>query len=341
MRAIESLCRILFALAVAGGMSACASLGPSRMGVDRDAYLQHLRETDKQQLLANIVGMQQGDAPVFLTVTSVISQYTREGSATANATLAPASDSDGGGLSGSITLRETPTITYTPLSGENLSRSVLSPMSPAALMGMVQSGWAVDTLFLVAVRSINGVRNNADAQLFSQQHDDQFQQVIAALRRLQVSSAMAIRMHQKDHSFTAQARIRPTLNASEHADLAYLRQTLGLEASDGDFRISFGEYAEGAQELAISTRSVFEILSELGTGLTGQGTAVDPPLLVIHQGKRAPAQSYVAINYGGHWYWIDRDDQRSKQNFLIAQVLMYLTQSGQAAGAPLLTVPAG
>lgn len=320
---------------------ACSSIGPARMGVDRDAYLQHLRQTDKQQLLANIVGMHKGDAPVFLTVTSVISQYTRESSLEGRAAVNPAVDSDAGSIAGAITLRETPTITYTPLAGESLAKSVLAPMSPAALMGMVQSGWAIDSLFRVAVRSINGIRNSAQSPIFFQQSDDDFERVLDALRRLQASSALSIRVHQQEHSFTAQARLRPQLTDSERADLAFLQRTLGVSPGPEDISIAFGEYAQGSRELAISTRSVFEVIAELGAALSEDAPRQALPPIVIHHAAKPARDAYVSIRYGDGWYWIDGGDTRSQQNFMIAQVLMYLTQSGQAPGAPLLTVPAG
>ena len=74
-------------------------------------------------------------------------------------------------LSGQALLRETPTVTYTPLTGNRFVRSVLEPMPPQVLLGMVGAGWAVDSLFRFSVRSINGVRNESRAPLFAQGGD--------------------------------------------------------------------------------------------------------------------------------------------------------------------------
>ena len=65
------------------------SIRPQRLGIDRADCADHLRETNKEQLLLNIVALRYGDAPLFLEVSSVISHYTREGSASASARIDP------------------------------------------------------------------------------------------------------------------------------------------------------------------------------------------------------------------------------------------------------------
>lgn len=336
---------LLAALTV--GLAACTSLGPERVGIDRSDYAQRLRDSEKEQLLSNIVALRYGDAPLFLNVTSVISQYTRESSGRLDVAINPPPDDAGGGASGSVLLRETPTVTYTPLSGERFSRHLLAPMSPASVLSMMEAGWASDMLLRLSARSINGVSNDSRAPLFEHQADPDFEDVLAALRRLQRTEALSIRVRQQDNVFVALARVRPHLNEVETRDLDYIRQRLNLKSQDGTLRIAFGSYPTAQDELAIATRSMFEVLVELSrcVDLTDAEATPMPAcpasMMRIHSGSERPERSHVAVHYHDRWFWIDRDDTTSKQMFLLAQVLMSLTDTGSGQTAPMVTLPAG
>ena len=83
-------------------LAGCAGLGPARVGIDRTDYTERLRQSEKEQLLTNIVALRYGDPPMFLGVSSVISQYTRESSGELHAAISPAVDNDGGSIGGAI-----------------------------------------------------------------------------------------------------------------------------------------------------------------------------------------------------------------------------------------------
>ena len=48
------------------GLSGCTNIGVQRIGIDRSDYTARLRESNKEQLLLNIVAIRYGDAPLFL-----------------------------------------------------------------------------------------------------------------------------------------------------------------------------------------------------------------------------------------------------------------------------------
>ncbi|WP_139181729.1 hypothetical protein [Edaphosphingomonas haloaromaticamans] len=344
------------ALLVAAALGGCASIGPQRMGIDRSDYATHLRETNKEQLLLNIVAMRYGDAPLFLEVSSVISQYTREGSLHADIALGPPVDEADGGIGGSVLLRETPTITYTPLAGDRFARSLLSPIPPAALLGMIESGWSADILFKLATRSINGISNGGRDPLFAHTADSDFDRVIAVMGRLQRNRALQLHVeHEDGRKFSASARISPTLSDDEKADIDYLVRTLKLPGDRrGEFGIAFGAAQIAPDQLTIGTRSMFEIFAEMAQGVEvpagdDDGRAGTPvadagapsALVAIHSGSRKPADAHVAVRYRGRWFWIDGKDAASKRMFLLAQILLSLNDTSGGASAPLVTIPTG
>ncbi|AKC86244.1 hypothetical protein [Pseudoxanthomonas suwonensis] len=324
-------------------LAGCAGLGPTRVGIDRMDYTERLRESEKEQLLSNIVALRYGDAPMFLGVSSVISQYTRESSGELTAALSPGTGNDAGSVGGAVVLRETPTVTYTPVTGDRFSRHLLAPLPPAAVLAMMEAGWASDLLFPLAVRSVNGVGNTSRAPLFEQKADDDFAEVVAVLRRLQRTQALAVRVRQKEETFSALARVRPALTAQEEADLQYLSERLGIRRGVGELRVVFATYPHDTDELAIATRSMFEILMELAQGVEVEGVPVspEPSLVRIRSGIAAPADAHVAAQFRGRWYWIDGHDEASKQMFLITQVMLSIADTGGGAGSPLVTIPAG
>ena len=335
----------------------CSSMGPERMGIDRSDYAAHLRETNKDQMLLNIVAMRYGDAPLFLEVSSVISQYTREGSVSASVPISPpVGNTDTAGVGGNVLLRETPTITYAPLTGDRFARSMLSPIAPASLLGLIESGWAIEYVFPVVVRSINGVSNGSRNPLFAHSADPEFDDVVAAMARVQRSRALVLHVERgPEAQFSAKASLSPAPSEQDRADLAYLVRALNLPGDGrGEFKVAFGDGQIAPDTLTLGTRSMFEIFSEMAQGvevpardangrtITTSADAGDaPPLIRIRSGPERPADAHTAIRYRGTWFWIDGTDEQSKRMFLIAQIILSLNDTSGGANAPLVTIPTG
>ena len=62
-------------LLILAGLNGCASIGPGTMARDRFDYTTAISDSWKAQMLLNVVKLRYADAPVFLDVASVISQY--------------------------------------------------------------------------------------------------------------------------------------------------------------------------------------------------------------------------------------------------------------------------
>lgn len=340
--------RLEFAAALAGmtlALGGCANLGARRLPDDRVDFNEALRESDTALILTNVVAVRFGESPSFLSVGSIVSQYERNGFFNPIVRVPPYGGDPAATLSGQAFLRETPTITFTPVIGEKFVRSVLEPMPPQTLLKMVEAGWAVDSLFRFAVRSINGVRNESRAPLFAQGGDPEFEQALGALRRLQRDNKLSIRVVKHDKTFAAHAHVNGELSVADNADLALVRRALrmGSAAFNGEVTIAEAGAAETPNELAIATRSMMEVLQimSLGVDVTGDGR-FDPAAPVrVHSGPKRPEGVYAAIRRGGRWYWIASDDTASQRAVMLAEVLMVVNAQGEGQTAPLITVPAG
>ena len=75
-------------------------------------------------------------------------------------------------------------------------------------------------------------------------------------------------------------------------------------------------------------------------GLLKAGDAPRAASIVrIRSGTEMPADSYAAVPYKGHWYWIDDNDIASKRMFTFLLILSSLAETGQGLAAPVVTVP--
>ena len=73
---------------------------------------------------------------------------------------------------------------------------------------------------------------------------------------------------------------------------------------------------------------------------SGTPEAQDPALLNMFSGESQPQDAYVAIPYGGRWFWIANTDIRSKYTFGMVMLLFSISDTGVRGNAPVVTVPA-
>jgi hypothetical protein len=63
-------------------------------------------------------------------------------------------------------------------------------------------------------------------------------------------------------------------------------------------------------------------------------------LINIRSSSSKPADSFAAIDYRGHWFWIDDRDLKSKRVFAFMMMLFTLADTGEKENLPLITIPA-
>jgi hypothetical protein len=100
-------------------LSGCAGIGPPTLTRDRFDYNAAISDSWKQQMLINLVKIRYGDTPVFLDITSVISQYVFAGGLNVGFGWANTGgvESNTQSLGANANYIDRPTITYTPPSG--------------------------------------------------------------------------------------------------------------------------------------------------------------------------------------------------------------------------------
>ena len=126
-----------------------------------------------------------------------------------------------------------------------------------------------------------------------------------------------------------------------------------------EFSVVYGSVAANDKEIALLTRSVLEIITDLSSYIDVPAANVEqkrtfptpapevvngvplPGLIRIFSSPQKPDDAFASVPYGQDWYWIDDKDFPSKRLFSFIMFLFTLTDTGDRQGAPVITVPAG
>jgi hypothetical protein len=339
---------VLALLALAG----CASVSPQHINTDRMDYGQVVADSWKRQTLLNVVRLRYSDAPVFLDVSSIINSYSVGGKGNVGFTQQTRPDPNIFEIGAEGNWSNTPTVTYQPLMGDRFTKSLLQPIPPSAVFQLLQGGWPANLVLSTTVGSINGLRNNFAGVAA----EPGFDELALAMTRIQRTGGLGIRVEARKDGSAIVAVIRRAESGTElGADSRRIRELLGLEEGISEFEIAYGLVPKNNHEVALLSRSMLEIMLQLGFGidlpaghatdghaLPGQrqpGEAEAKPLVHIHSGAAAPADAYAAVPYKGYWYWIDDTDIASKRTFTFLMILFSLAETGQTTAAPVVTVP--
>lgn len=146
-------------LAAACCLMAAGCMGSWAIRGTRLHYNQSFSSTASQEMLLNIVRMRYGESPTFLDL-PMINSVTE---AKVDGAGGQISDSPAQGfLGGDFGLRDEPTLSYQPRSGDNLAESMIQAFTAEMLLD-IPPGDDTRTFLLVFVDSINGVRNSPTA----------------------------------------------------------------------------------------------------------------------------------------------------------------------------------
>ena len=340
------------ALGIVGlvALAGCGKLGPKTIVRDRFSYNAALAESWKNQLLQNVVRIRYADMPIYLEVISVVSQYEIKGKASVRGgILAPVA------VSGGYT--ERPTMSYAPLKGQKFSRSLMTPLPPRAILHLIEVGWPAEFILDLAVQAVNGIYNRAGGALVPHPADPEFTTLLELLASVQQSGVLVLQVEQHEGKEELVLMFRKHPDSKVEAEIASIMQILRLDPDMRRFRVSAGVCSTESNELKFQTRSILMMMYALAMGVevpsahsvdtihdavpSAGKSAESISHARIRSGKAPPEDPYAAIQYRGHWFWIDNQDVQSKRAFSLIQLLMNLAEGDTVKDAPVLTLPTG
>lgn len=352
--------------------SGCATgLGPKAIRSERPDYNRQIVRSSDAELLLNLVRLRYNDSTLFFTLGGVVAQYSYDASLNAGGTAGggnPASATVGTGLAYS----EKPTITYTPLTGEQFATRMLSPVDLDAIMLFGQGGWSAERLLLVTVQRMNDVYNAPTAGGPTPRRPpdyEAFADLAERLERLVTARLAGFNWEKKENESQPPGRhprfwIHQPANPRSPlaADVAAVHRALGLEPGRDEFVLTAYPYDRQPTEVGVRCRSLLSVLYALSQAVevpvpdvqAGLVAVTEEPdgrpfdwakimrkVLTIHSQESKPENAYVAVQYRGWWFYIADDDPSSKATFSLLNILFSLQSETGAGKSPLLTLPIG
>ncbi len=338
----------LTAVSLALFLISCTSMGPRTIPPDGFNYNQRIADQENEQMLLNIVRLRYLEIPKFLNVASVISQYSRSASAGAGGDFISVRSLRANAGAG---WADRPTITYTPMSGQAFAQSLLTPLPPAVIFFLIQSGWSAERLMRLTNSMINGIHNELGTPGERRQGDPEFRELLDVLHQLQRGGALGMHFNgdwpkvDVDIVLPAEPRTDSIRQAANR-----FKEILSLDANEHVFPIQYGVVVEEPNHIMVQTHSILEMLSNISWYIDVPEEHVtegrtystffpdDPDLIHIRVSRDKPSGAYLAIAYRDHWYYIDDRDAKSKNTFAVMQILMSMANDGSGSVGPLISI---
>ena len=334
----------------------CRSIGPGTVSRDRLDYSQSIANSWKHQTLLNLVRLRYSDTPIFLEVGQIVSGYTLETSVDVSGEIARVGAGDtflGLGASGKYTDR--PTITYTPLTGDEFVSDLMRPIPINNVFGLLLAGSDADFVLELGVSRLNGLKNASVKHDQSHPADPKFLEAIKLLRQIQEADALELNpsTNGAPNAVMELVFLEKDVPEETRSQIRELKRLLNLEASRNEYTVVPGLRRGAEGTLTVSSRSVLQIMvalsgmvdvpqEDVDAGRTFASFDVAPGaerLLRIHSTNAAPTDAYAAVRYRHRWFWVDDRDWLSKRTLSTIQLLFSLANPSRQQHLPLITIP--
>jgi hypothetical protein len=120
---------------------------------------------------------------------------------------------------------------------------------------------------MMTTRAINGTYDRSGIGARAREADQNFYPLLDVLRRLQTSGAVSIRLEKRGPEEVGVLTLNGKRSAEAAQDLDEVRRILNVTAdASGEVVVSFGLLPRSANQIALLTRSMVEILLEVHRG---------------------------------------------------------------------------
>ena len=342
-------------------LDGCSSIGPATVVHDRMDYASSIGNSWKEQTLLNIVKLRYADMPIFLEVAQVIAGYQLQsalsGSFTAgnfnSSMIGPFAATGAATAAGTFTDR--PTVVYSPLTGVDFLKRLMTPIPPNSVLFVLQAGYSAARVMPIMLDSINGLANGSNR--LQRPPDPRFTRLVKLVGEAQLADTIELRIETKEGGEGSLVVFPPRKDPAAIARRREFTSLLGLKPDLQQLKVRYGAYSAKNDEIDMKTRSMLEIMLEYASAVqvpqvdvaegkaapgavnTQQAIWGGPPMRVL-VGDAAPKDVYAAVPYEGRWYWIANTDIESKTTFGIVMLLFSISETGIKGAAPVVTIPA-
>ena len=340
----------------------CAKLGPTTLKSERSNYNLAVQRTNDEELLLNLARLKYRDTPFFMEVSSVASQFTLSTSANASTTL------ESGlkglfGLGGSVGMIERPTVTYSPLQGDQFIQRVLSPLPLKTITLLYHSGWSIERIFQLCFQRMNNIKNAPGASGPTPKNAPQFKKFLEAIKYLrELQTQDVLNLSYNNESSSPQIILHITDEGKNLKAAQNFSRLLNLEPGLERYFISFTQKQNGFGEIKVVTRSLLGVLFYLSQGVeappqdvnAGKVTKtlrksgevfdwkeVTGEILRVRSQSKRPENAALRVFYRGTWFFIKDSDLKSKSTFSLLSQIFSLQAGKIKDNSPVLTLGVG
>jgi hypothetical protein len=181
---IRGIRRVLAGLPIIAMTTLGCQLGPGRLQVASFHYSDAVRIAQAEELLVNLVRLRYRDGPLFLSVTSISTQFEFNAGLGVGGSSSWSPGSNSVGADAGLSYAEKPTISFSIMGGEKFQEKILKPLEVADISLLVQSGWRGDRVLQLTVENLNGLRNAPRASGPTPDVEPEYQRFLEATRLL-------------------------------------------------------------------------------------------------------------------------------------------------------------
>ncbi len=357
-------------------ITGCTDLGPRQLPIYQYNYNNSLNYGLNQELLLNMVRLAYDDTPYFLTVSSISAQMELSVSAAGNVTASRNSPNYSGSLDTysagpGVSYTQRPTISYTPMQGDEFTRRMLQPIDIDDLDNF--STWSIQRTLRVIVQSVgplyNAENSTRPASHIAPTNYQQFMDFALFIRILQQkfkvyiyivgvpNKADIIKNSRNSQGLAFEAAFKDMKDPNTRKVFALL----GVPTTyDNIIFVASNHSGVKGNVVNIQTRSFLGVLYYLSKGVdippehikagfvdltrNPDGTVFDwqkvtDGMIHIHYSKSMPRNAAITIYYHDYWFYIAENDNDSKKTFAMLSQLYALLSKDVSGNKPVLTLP--
>jgi len=255
---------------------------------------------------------------------------------------------------------ERPTITYSPLAGQEFTQQLLTPIPDELIFSLVQSGWPPDQLLMMSLERINHLVNIPFSSMPSAESLEElrtFHHMVQIIIELSRRSSLEMQSNNSVTPHTRSLVFKQVQDNDSQALTDELKSMLGLDHDHSVFHVTERLIGRKPDQITVRVRSILRLMGFLSRGIEipvahieekrvkDMISPVDPELrsllfpLRIHSSVERPADASVAVKHHDHWFYIKHSDHMSKQAFGLVTYLFQMQSPQTQTLGPMITVP--
>ena len=269
----------------------CRSIGPVGIHMDRESYNNIVLQTEREQLLMNIVRLRYLEGSQYTQISAITASYSLNESLSGNVTTSSSPpyilSSLGSSISPSISYSDSPTISYTPLSNSDFTKSLLTPISMTNFLLLSHATnfdyMMLYSIFIEAIGEVNARLLNIKGLNHVTPQYITYNKTLDLMKKLYNRGAFQaprsisyehnlgalIRFHKKDSNSPDAIKLKKLLQVPlDTRDLIFMEHTLLEELEEKNGIIGFGNPKSNIKNIIfVRFRSLMSIMSVLARGV--------------------------------------------------------------------------